>query len=97
MLKRELRLNLNGDDVLLSAHGELLAEKTPADPAGYGRIRCRIVDGGASLPVLRMANTGLAVDRDRWSRLMQFVHRTYVPATERSRREGAGAGMIDND
>ncbi len=97
MLKRELRLNLNGDDVLLSAQGELMAKTTPADPADVDELRCRIAEGGASMPVSRMTNAGLAVDRDRWSRLMQFAHRTYVPATERSRLEGAGAGMIDND
>lgn len=60
-------------------------------------FRCRIVEGGTPAQTTRIANTGMAIDRERWSRLMQFAHRTYVPATERSRLEGAGAGMIDND
>ena len=29
--------------------------------------------------------------------LQQLARRTYVPATERSRREGAGAGLLDSD
>ncbi len=32
-----------------------------------------------------------------WSLLERFAARTYVPATEESRRSGAGAGQIDND
>ncbi|MGI9368351.1 MAG: DUF3726 domain-containing protein [Ruegeria sp.] len=34
---------------------------------------------------------------DTWARLGEFAHRTYAPATEESRRKGAGAGLSDND
>lgn len=32
-----------------------------------------------------------------WSRLEALAHRTYVPASDESRRAGAGAGLSDND
>ncbi len=32
-----------------------------------------------------------------WRQLNEFAHRTYAPATEESRRLGAGAGLSDND
>jgi hypothetical protein len=38
-----------------------------------------------------------AVDADAWAVLSAFAFRTYVPASEVSRRRGAGAGEIDND
>lgn len=31
-----------------------------------------------------------------WSALNQYAHRTYAPATEESRRKGAGASSLDN-
>jgi hypothetical protein len=39
----------------------------------------------------------LDIDPARWQRLQNLSYRTYVPASERSRRSGAGAGNIDND
>ena len=32
-----------------------------------------------------------------WETLLTFAHRTYAPATEKSRLLGAGAGLSDND
>jgi hypothetical protein len=32
-----------------------------------------------------------------WTVLQSLAHRTYAPATEASRLQGAGAGIIDND
>ncbi|MEJ6398977.1 DUF3726 domain-containing protein [Yoonia sp. 208BN28-4] len=37
------------------------------------------------------------VAADGWARLNTFAQRTYAPATEESRRLGAGAGLADND
>ncbi|SLN53396.1 hypothetical protein PSA7680_02774 [Pseudoruegeria aquimaris] len=34
---------------------------------------------------------------EAWESLNAFAHRTYAPATEDSRRRGAGAGLFDND
>lgn len=35
--------------------------------------------------------------KESWNSLNQFAHRTYAPATEESRKLGAGAGLSDND
>ena len=36
-------------------------------------------------------------DEAAWAVLNRFAHKTYAPATEESRRLGAGAGLSDND
>lgn len=36
-------------------------------------------------------------DPDSWARLNEYAYRTYAPATDESRRLGAGAGLSDND
>lgn len=38
-----------------------------------------------------------SVDQQCWTCLTAFAHRTYAPASEESRRLGAGAGDSDND
>lgn len=40
---------------------------------------------------------GVPVDERVWAALQSFVIRTYVPASQESRRRGAGAGLLDND
>jgi hypothetical protein len=37
------------------------------------------------------------IDEADERRLLEYAHRTYVPATEASRIAGAGAGLLDND
>jgi hypothetical protein len=39
----------------------------------------------------------LDIEEVVWRRLQAFAHMTYVPASDLSRRLGAGAGTIDND
>ena len=41
--------------------------------------------------------TGYDVNEDIWTKLETLAAKTYVPATDESRRRGAGAGLIDND
>lgn len=41
--------------------------------------------------------TGVPVAPEDWKILKALAARTYVPATEESRRHGAGAGLRDND
>ncbi len=41
--------------------------------------------------------TRAAPDPALWVELNRFAHRTYAPATEESRKLGAGAGLSDND
>lgn len=38
-----------------------------------------------------------AVDPSLWSRVLALAARTYVPASDASRRRGAGAGLTDSD
>lgn len=37
------------------------------------------------------------VPKETWSRLEHWEHKTYAPASEKSRLAGAGAGLSDND
>lgn len=48
---------------------------------------------GVSLP----CNSRTTPDAADWTTLSRFAARTYAPATEASRRLGAGAGLSDND
>ena len=51
-----------------------------------------------SLPVKPTdAATGYDVNEGIWAKLESLAAKTYVPATDESRRRGAGAGLIDND
>jgi hypothetical protein len=81
-----------------------------AVPAGYAvesgdlsepavvRLTCRRKlqpgrDGADIAPPL-----GVNVDEDIWRQIDVFARRTYVPASDVSRRTGAGAGtLVDND
>ena len=40
---------------------------------------------------------GHRIDLDTWVKLLDFAHKTYVPASDASRLSGAGAGLVDND
>ena len=46
---------------------------------------------------LRPPKDGVAVDAAVWRRLETLAARFLVPATEMSRRKGAGAGIVDTD
>jgi hypothetical protein len=42
-------------------------------------------------------HSGFVAPGDAWQTLLEFEHRTYVPASAQSRIAGAGAGLLDND
>jgi hypothetical protein len=48
----------------------------------------------AAMPVSR---AGAEVDPAIWERLTALAQRTYVPESDTSRQQGAGAGLLDND
>jgi hypothetical protein len=54
-------------------------------------LECRAL--GPALPAVTDCN----VDERRWSTLLALEKLTYVPASDRSRMSGAGAGLVDND
>lgn len=96
----EITLTLQrGDDALAPAYARLLhfwIESAQVDVTDDGLPRLTVrADPGAAppprLPARIHAPTGLV------STLTGLAARTYVPASERSRRGGAGAGDIDND
>lgn len=51
--------------------------------------------GQPGLP--RQQTSRATPDQTAWETLNLFAHRTYAPATEESRRLGAGAGLTDTD
>jgi hypothetical protein len=48
-------------------------------------------------PRRRAGHAGYLVPDEPWRALQALEHRTYVPASARSRLSGAGAGLLDND
>ncbi|MET0277228.1 MAG: DUF3726 domain-containing protein [Pseudorhodoplanes sp.] len=97
-LKRTLRLDLDGMQLVLTEIGDPVGDLSAVGAGNLPEVRCQILTGRLPLSSPRPASSaGIDVDPNSWSRLSAYVHRTYVPASERSRREGAGAGLIDND
>jgi hypothetical protein len=81
-----------------------------AAPAGYAvetadlsepaveRLTCRRKSQAGQDGADIAAPPGVDVDEDIWRRIDVFARRTYVPASDVSRRTGAGAGTaVDND
>lgn len=56
-----------------------------------------VVQLGGRLDEARTKVTRATPDKAAWEALNALAHRTYAPATEESRRLGAGAGLSDND
>jgi hypothetical protein len=102
-LKRALRLDLAGSQFVLTEVGDPLGDLPSIGIADLSDVRCEVLPerlalSPAQVLAAKPASTGgIAVDPASGARLSTYVHRTYVPASERSRREGAGAGLIDND
>ncbi|HWV53110.1 DUF3726 domain-containing protein [Pseudorhodoplanes sp.] len=98
ILKRSLELDVNGMRLTLDEKGDPAGDLSILDVPDASEVRCAIARGQPSAVPARPASTrGIETDPQSWARIASYVHRTYVPASERSRREGAGAGMIDND
>ena len=96
LLGRNVSLTIDGDALLLSARGERLTGSWPVDRPDVTAFRCLATDDAAT-QMPRMIAPDIAIAPEQWARLQAYAGRTYVPANERSRREGAGAGSIDND
>lgn len=98
ILKRPLQLDVNGKQVVLNQRGDPSCDVSALDLSDASEVRCVVAPGRPSGSQVKAASThGVATDPKSWQRIAAYVHRTYVPASERSRREGAGAGLIDND
>jgi hypothetical protein len=89
---------MDGTRIVLTAGGDPSGDLSTLDVPDAVEIRCAVVADRLPLSQVRAASTrGIETDPEAWARIETYVHRTYVPASERSRREGAGAGLIDND
>lgn len=98
MLKRPLQLDAGAMRVVMNARGDPSCDVSHFDVLDMFEIRCVVAAERPPAWQIRAATThGIATDPKSWQRIASYVHRTYVPASERSRREGAGAGLIDND
>lgn len=98
MIRRPLQLDVNGMRVVMNEHGDPLRDVSDFDVPDASEMRCALAAERPSPSQVRAATTdGIAADPKSWQRIASYVHRTYVPASERSRRQGAGAGLIDND
>ena len=96
MLKRPLQLEAEGMRVVMNERGDPSCDVSKFDTAVASEVRCALAAERPSQA--RAAKThGVAADPESWRRISSYVHRTYVPASERSRLQGAGAGLIDND
>jgi hypothetical protein len=97
-LGRPLHLDADGMRIVLTADGDPSGDLSSLDVPDAAGIRCAVVADRLPLSQVKAASTrGIETDPQAWAQLATYVHRTYVPASERSRREGAGAGLIDND
>jgi hypothetical protein len=96
-MRRPLCIHFADAEIRLSEHGEPMAKLAAADPADAEGLWCDAEEAGAAGTPIPGRMTAAPIGADGWSRLSAYVQRTYVPASERSRREGAGAGLIDND
>jgi hypothetical protein len=75
------------------------------DLAGRDAANCReaanvnigIIDAALPGDACHEHRFGVEVEPSTWSRLLQVAHRSFVPASERSRLTGAGAGLSDNE
>lgn len=98
ILRRPLQLEADGRKIMLDQRGDPSGDLSTLDASDALEIRCTMIADRASISPVKAASThGIETDASSWARLASYGQRTYVPASERSRREGAGAGLIDND
>lgn len=93
---RAVQLAAGEVSVVVCADGPMDSELAELARTGCAMVVISILD--APRGESRNASVrGVPVDVQDWRRLDRYAARTYVPATEQSRRSGAGAGTTDND
>ena len=83
------RMIMTPDGVRIEGHDAALVVRS-ADS-----VRCRRAENAVAIAPLDLP--GGTVDAETWSRLSAFANRTLAPASEASRRAGAGDGLTHND
>lgn len=91
----ETPVTLRWDAVTAITDGDALS-LTEADPGMTGRATVMVTAGGT--PITPRPRHSRATPRpEDWAALNAWAGRTYAPASEMSRRKGAGAEVSDND
>lgn len=98
ILRRPLQFEVEGRQIVLDRRGDASGDLVMLDVPDAAEIRCASMADHMPGAQGKAASThGIEANAQAWQRIAAYGHRTYVPASERSRREGAGAGLIDND
>jgi hypothetical protein len=98
ILRRPLQLDVSGMQIVLDERGDPSGDLSMLDASDHAEVRCAVIDRQRLGSQVKAASPdGIETDPESWQQIAAYVQRTYVPASERSRREGAGAGLIDND
>ena len=91
-----IELSWDGVTMVLTADGAAIEGSQEALKSELARrVFCRTTQRVAIICAAR--KRGRAVNAESWSRLDDFAHRTFAPASEASRISGAGAGLEDNE
>ncbi len=78
---------------------EALATPPDGTPAtgDEGTLPCLVEASALAAAAARSVAEGIVIEAAPWARLQAFADRTLVPATDESRRRGAGAEVDDNE
>ena len=91
LLKEVLTIEIDGAQMMTDGERLVAPDSLP------DTVNKVVVTHGGALTTPRKQNARACPDPQDWGVLNRFAHRTYAPATEVSRRRGAGAGLSDND
>ena len=86
-----ITVEMDGFSAWTDGHALSLAGEPPAETARL------VLKSGAAFEALQPLQSRAHPAPDAWITLDQLAQRTYAPATDESRRLGAGAGLSDND
>jgi hypothetical protein len=94
---RPLNVSWRGFAIVLSDGTPMARELTGLHAPETAAVTCRRAAPATSGNVIKQRNDRLELDPAAWSQILDFAHRTYVPASEISRMRGAGAGTMIDD
>lgn len=91
-----VRLVLDSGGPLGSPGGDPFSSNVAVEVTGFVSLAIEQPVQAPRVPPLRSA-VGIRVDDVHWHTLEALQRHTYVPASDRSRLAGAGAGLLDDD